>query len=146
MKALIYKNKIIQIEPEAFPVHESMSWIEAPQGCQPGWVLIDGQWQPQPLPNLTKEQLINDYQQSLQDHIDIKAQEKDYLDGNSCASYANSTISEWSNQAHIFIAWRDACWQYAYVVLNNYRDNVENSPSIDEFIANAPTINWEGVV
>lgn len=49
MKALIQDDKVIQISEEAFEVHPSLQWLDAPDGCETGWTLSDGQLVP-PLP------------------------------------------------------------------------------------------------
>lgn len=43
MKALIFENKVVDIQPEPFPVAPSMEWYNAPEGCQVGWLLENGQ-------------------------------------------------------------------------------------------------------
>ena len=42
MKALIFKNKVVDIVETAFEVSPSMSWADAPEGCQTGWLIVDG--------------------------------------------------------------------------------------------------------
>jgi hypothetical protein len=41
MKALIFKNKVVDLAATKFEVCDSMSWIDAPDGCQVGWKLVD---------------------------------------------------------------------------------------------------------
>src|SRR5690606_11463257 len=53
------------------------------------------------------------YADALQNHINTKSRQKEYDNGFACASYANSTNETWKQEALDFIAWRDACWQYA---------------------------------
>lgn len=42
MKALIYENKVVDVTSSEFPVHSSMTWMDAPDGCEVGWELSDG--------------------------------------------------------------------------------------------------------
>jgi hypothetical protein len=42
MKALILNNEVIQLEESEFEVHNSMTWMDAPEGCSVGWVLNNG--------------------------------------------------------------------------------------------------------
>jgi hypothetical protein len=42
MKALILNNEVVQIEETEFEVHESLTWMDAPEGCSVGWVLNNG--------------------------------------------------------------------------------------------------------
>jgi hypothetical protein len=39
MKALILNNKVVDIAEAEFPVSPEMTWMDAPVGCQYGWLL-----------------------------------------------------------------------------------------------------------
>ena len=43
MKALIHNNKIIDITENTYPVHESLIWIDMPQGAEVGDSYVNGQ-------------------------------------------------------------------------------------------------------
>jgi len=43
MKALIHNNKIIEIKENTFPVHESLTWIDLPQGAEVGDSFVNGE-------------------------------------------------------------------------------------------------------
>ena len=42
MKALIFENKVVDLAATEFEVCDSMSWMDAPEGCQVGWPVTDG--------------------------------------------------------------------------------------------------------
>jgi hypothetical protein len=42
MKALIKDNVVKDVVEKEFPVHNSFTWMEAPEGCQVGWVVDNG--------------------------------------------------------------------------------------------------------
>jgi len=42
MKALIFQEKVVQIEEIEFGVSKSLQWMDAPEGCRIGWLLKDG--------------------------------------------------------------------------------------------------------
>jgi len=42
MKALIFQNKVIQIEEALFEVHNDLFWVDAPDGTEYGDVYEDG--------------------------------------------------------------------------------------------------------
>ena len=42
MKALIFENKVVDIVETTFEVSPSLSWVDAPEGCQTGWLILDG--------------------------------------------------------------------------------------------------------
>jgi hypothetical protein len=79
---------------------------------------------------------------TIQHLIDQTAKSKQYENAVSCASYANSTMLNWKLEADTFIAWRDSVWAYAYEQLAIYSGNEEPLPSITEFMASLPQIQW----
>jgi len=51
MKALIFENKVVDLVEITFPTPETMSWMDAPEGCVAGeWLLVDGAIVPPPAP------------------------------------------------------------------------------------------------
>ena len=42
MKALIFENRVIQIEQQPFDVHESLIWVDALENVTVGWHYING--------------------------------------------------------------------------------------------------------
>ena len=54
MKALIYNNKVVQLEKSEFTVSSGLTWMDAPKDCAVGWSLKDGVLiAPEPEPELT---------------------------------------------------------------------------------------------
>jgi hypothetical protein len=142
MYALIHENKVVQIEGQTFPVAQGLQWMECSNDCKVGWVLINGVLQPKPEPEKTQEELLALYTEKLQQHIDLKASEKDYKNSVFCVSYKDSTVQQWAQEATDFIAWRDACWQYAIDIQSQVEGGQITPPSINDFIANAPIAPW----
>ncbi len=47
MKALILDGQIVDVCANAFPVHESMTWVDCPDEVKPHiWQYVDGQFVP----------------------------------------------------------------------------------------------------
>ena len=42
MKALILDNKVVDVVDTEFEVHSSMIWIDCPDNCKVGWLVVDG--------------------------------------------------------------------------------------------------------
>ena len=42
MKALVFENKVIQLEDTEFEVAPTLLWMDAPTNCTVGWLLQDG--------------------------------------------------------------------------------------------------------
>ena len=50
MKALIFNNKVVDVQLTEFDVHPSMSWVDCPDDCQVGSEYSDGTITPIPGP------------------------------------------------------------------------------------------------
>lgn len=85
---------------------------------------------------------VETYRKAIQSLIDGKAQEKQYDDGNSLASYVNSTVPEWAAEAQAFVAWRDLVWGYALVELAKVQKAEREQPTVDDFLAELPAFEW----
>ena len=42
MRALVFENKVVQLEETDFNVAPQMTWMDAPDGCEYGWILENG--------------------------------------------------------------------------------------------------------
>jgi hypothetical protein len=144
MKALIFENKVAQVAEESFPVHASMIWVDCPDNALAGWLYNpeNGEIYPEPIPEPTQEEILEEYRSSIQSYIDSTAREKDYDNGFACATYCASSNQEWKAEAEAFVSWRDECWQYAYDVQTQVEGGQKDAPSLEDFINNAPVIDW----
>lgn len=79
----------------------------------------------------------------IQDLLDATAQQRNYDNGVSLASYANSTIDKFRKEALSFIAWRDNVWNTCYHYLDLFNKGEWSFTSVNDFLAILPTFNWE---
>lgn len=89
-----------------------------------------------------KENRVKEYSRALQNHIDDVARGKNYDNGFTCATYVNSSNPQWQAEAQTFIAWRDACWEYAYNVYNQVENGIIPAPTLESFLSDIPAFNW----
>lgn len=82
------------------------------------------------------------YNRAIQTVLDQKAQERDYDNAISCASFYLSNNRTWQLEAERFILWRDSCWKYALDVETKVKNNEMITPSVEDFINNLPKLNW----
>ncbi|KAB2689539.1 hypothetical protein [Brucella tritici] len=87
-------------------------------------------------------EVIETYRKAIQSLVDAKAQEQQYDDCNSLASYVNSTVPEWAAEAHAFVVWRDQVWAYALAELAKVQNAEREQPSVDDFLAELPAFEW----
>ncbi|NKM30777.1 hypothetical protein [Rhizobium laguerreae] len=85
---------------------------------------------------------IDDYENSIQAHIDTTARNRQFRDGVTLASYATSTIPAWAAEAQAFIAWRDAVWTYCYSELAKVQGGLRGQPTVADFVDELIPIVW----
>lgn len=143
MFALIgLNNKILEVKTEIFEVHPDLRWIECSDNCTTNWV-FDGENFIEPEPIIkSSDEIKQEFNAALQIHLDNVAKTKLYESSLHCASYAASTNQFWSAESQAFISWRDAVWSYAFTELELIESGDKELPTIQEFIAAAPQINW----
>jgi hypothetical protein len=142
MKALIQDNKIVQVSPQSFNTHPSLTWKDCPDNCTTDWNYENGSFIA-PIPyEPSKEEKLKNYKNALQQHFNMVARQKDYASNEDCASFAGSTNVDWKEQAIAFINWRDDAWTYALNVLSQVESGAIDAPTIDEFINNLPSMIW----
>lgn len=78
--------------------------------------------------------IVAQYRAAIQSMIDQTASERQYYDGNSLASYVNSTVPEWAAEAQAFIVWRDRVWAYSLGELEKVKSGQRLQPSVEDFL------------
>ncbi len=78
------------------------------------------------------------YRIAIQNFIDDAARRQHYDSGATLATYVNSTVPKWAEEAKSFVLWRDSVWTYSLQELDRVREGERQQPSIDEFLAELP--------
>ncbi len=86
--------------------------------------------------------IVAQYRAAIQSMIDQTANERQYDDGNSLASYVNSTVPEWASEAQAFVLWRDQVWTYSLGELEKVKKGQREQPSAGDFLAELPAFAW----
>lgn len=90
-------------------------------------------------PALTQDQIIANYEAAVQAHLDAFAATWRYESILSAASYANSTVQQFKNEALALIAWRDSVWNSCYATLAAVQAGTQPMPaSPAAFVATLP--------
>lgn len=90
------------------------------------------------------EAIVAQYRAAIQSLIDQTANERQYDDGNSLASYINSTVPEWAAESKAFVVWRDQIWTYSLGELEKVKTGQREQPSSGDFLAELPAFTWPG--
>lgn len=93
-------------------------------------------------PEMKDDALLNEqisiYEAAIQTFIDDTARNHRYDSGATLASYVNSTVPQWAEEAKSFVLWRDSVWTYSLQELDRVREGERQQPRIDEFLAELP--------
>lgn len=81
-------------------------------------------------------------QSQLAPYMDSVAQQKQYDSSLSCASYVNSSVTQWKNEANVFVAWRDSIFTYTLSQYQLMQQGQRGIPDFSEFQKELPVIVW----
>jgi len=81
------------------------------------------------------------YKAAFDAHLDAIAQERQYDNRITIGSYVASGNPQYAAEAQAFVAWRDLALASMFEQLAAVEGGAE-APSLEEFIAALPTIDW----
>jgi len=88
------------------------------------------------------KQLMDSYSAAVQTLLDSTARDKGYDSIMSLCTYATSTNSKFAAEGQAGVAWRDSVWTDCYTILANVESGVRTQPTVEELVAELPTIVW----
>lgn len=118
---------------------------DLPQGIRQA---IEAHWTPEriaewgSLQEPPAQPTVIDYSIAVSAHLDAKARERSYDSALSIATYSDSTVAAWKDEANAFVAWRDQVWTYAQSELAKVQNGERSIPTIEDFIAELPLFGW----
>lgn len=90
----------------------------------------------------TDEEVKNAIVVVVQELLDSVAQSRGYDNGFTCASYYNSSVSTFRDEAHAYVEWRDKVWQTCYALLDSYLAGDIPRPTVEDVMSKLPVISW----
>lgn len=132
---LVENGIVVQLDLTGSPPD---GYIECPENVQPGFTYIGGEFSAAEVPAPS----VDDYEATIQAHVDETARGRQFRDGVTLASYVTSTNVQWAGEAQAFVAWRDSVWAYCYSELEKVETGQRQQPSIDAILHELPTIAW----
>ena len=96
------------------------------------------------LPNYlpTQEEIKKMFTDAIQKHLDTTAQSRRYDSIFTAISYVNSTDETFAREAQACLVWRDKVWRKCYDILDAVEAGEREIPTMEELIAELPTIEW----
>lgn len=88
-----------------------------------------------------KQYTIDDYDMAMEEHLRNERDERGYTTREP-DSYLTSSHPRWKQDAEDWVAHRDAVMEYALQIINDVKSGVREPPTLDEFVAGLPKIQW----
>lgn len=79
---------------------------------------------------------------SVQEHLDSKAQERNYDNIHTACTYINSSDSVFASEASALLLWRDKVWRECYSILDDVKAGRRPIPSVSELLEELPSFSW----
>jgi len=93
-------------------------------------------------PPPTAEQIMAQYDAAVQQRLDDFAKTRNYTNIMSAATYATSTVPKFKAEGQYAVEARDATWAKCYEVLAAVEAGTRPMPTLEELIAELPTLVW----
>jgi hypothetical protein len=96
----------------------------------------------QPVPYSPPPPTQHDYVMAVQHLLDSTVQQRNYDDIATCATYAGDPDPTFNAEGTAAKAWRSQVWRACYQSLAAVQTNQLPQPTVVDFIASLPNINW----
>ena len=90
----------------------------------------------------TQEEIKQMFTDAIQKYLDTTAQSRRYDNIFTAISYVNSTDETFTREAQACLVWRDKVWRKCYDILDAVEAGEREIPTMEELIAELPTIEW----
>lgn len=94
----------------------------------------------------TYDELKKMFTDAIQAYLDTTAQSRRYDNIFTAISYVNSTDETFAREAQACLVWRDKVWRKCYDILDAVEAGEREVPTVEELIAELPTIEWNDPV
>ena len=86
--------------------------------------------------------VVDDYEEAVQNFLDDSVMAKGYDSVYTCLSYKGDPDPIFSAEADAVLTWRSTVWRTAQGILNRWMQGEIEQPTIQEVIAQLPTLTW----
>lgn len=121
-----------QIVEEVEPVEINGSWIQV-------WNVRPATQQEQ---DAAMAEIIQEFIDAIQRHLDSEARTKGYDNILSACSYAAGNHPKYSVEGQACLAWREAVWDKGFEILNEVQSGARPIPTIEQVLSELPPMVW----
>lgn len=144
-RAVLHPTAAQAAQYGAYPRNDDAPMPTPPEGKQwqssTGWTLRDGMWcanyEGVDIPPPT----LDEYDAVMEDHLAQERSARGYTTREPDA-YLSSANTRWAQDAHDWVAHRDAVMAYALELINAVSAGQREPPTIEEFRVGLPQITW----
>lgn len=108
-----------------------------------GWVVEGRNFFPPSKPTKTTQDIVSQYTEVAQRRLDEFARTRNYTNILAAVTYASSSVQKFKSEAKCAIEARDATWGKCYEILSEVESGDRDIPTIDEFLAELPVLQWK---
>lgn len=138
MKALIHEGIVRELHETGFPVHESLMWVDAPEGVTTEWRYENGEFIAPEIPQPTPDEIIKQYETALDTMLDGVAVSLTFKDRYSLIARAGYP-NKWQQLAIAFGSWMDGINDQSWILLSEVLAGTKPMPTVAEYLALFPT-------
>jgi hypothetical protein len=135
MKALIVSGRVVELHEIGFPVHESWSWVDAPEGVTAGYTYVGGEFV---APVVSMEEVAAKYEVILDNHLDSVAKSNGFKNGRYALATRAGYPNAWQQLGIAFGSWMDNCNVLGYQTMDAVLKGTIPLPTPEEFIVSLP--------
>ena len=108
---------------------------------QDGYELDFGEWRPHWIFYDAPPPTVADFDAAMEEHLRTEREDRGYTTREPDA-YLNSQVPRWASDARDWVAHRDAVMLYALEIMNAVEAGTREPPTLEEFKAGLPVIEW----
>jgi len=139
------REQYAQMTPPAYPLADPMPPAPTPPegkiAVPDGYALEGGEWVQQWRLDDAPAPTMADFDYAMEEHLTAERSERGYTTREPDV-YLNSQVPRWASDARDWIAHRDAVMLYALEIMNAVEAGTREPPTMAEFKAGLPRIEW----
>ena len=142
-RMIVHPTAAMYASIDAYPLGDTTAPIP-PEGkivVQDGYELDFGEWRPHWVFDDAPAPTMADFDAAMEEHLTEERMERGYTTREPDV-YLNSQVPRWASDARDWVAHRDAVMLYALEVMNAVEAGMREPPTMAEFKAGLPQIEW----
>lgn len=143
------REQCARMTPPAYPIADPMppaptppeGKSAVPDGYEPADTPNGKEWRQKWRYEDAPPPTLADFDAAMEEHLRTEREARGYTTREPDA-YSNSSVSRWKQDAEDWVAHRDAVMTYALTLMNEVEAGTRPVPTMDEFKAGLPVIEW----